>query len=890
MTPVRVLRTLFTLAAVLAAIVVPSVVPAEEAERLPGDAVPTFQAITLNLDAAKNDYTGTTRVMVRVPKATKTIHFHAQEMKLTRVVLKGKGKSWPLTTKEGSWGFTTATAASEIPAGSYTLDIDFSNDFDRRATSLYRVESGGNAYTFTQFEAIDARGAFPCWDEPAYKIPYQVTIAVPAAHEAVSNTPVMSSTTSKGVKTVVFEKTEPLSSYLLCIATGPLEYVPMQGMSIPARIVVPKGSTALAQTAATMTPPLLKALEEYFGRPYPYKKLDLIAVPEFSPGAMENPGAITFGDRFILFDPKTMSTARKRLYAIFAAHEMAHQWFGDLVTMKWWDDLWLNESFADWMSYRIAGKVYPELGVDEYELQHLATVMAEDSRLSTHAIRQPVTNIDNLFEGIQVTYGKGNATIGMFERWMGPDVFRTAIRAYLKKYEWKNAVADDLWAELSAAAGKDVRTPMATFLDQPGIPLVHAELLDGGQVKLTQRRFLGYGVAAPEQRWGIPMTVRYPGGAGVQSHSFLFDQSAATIQLPGLATKAAWIDVNAGGGYYRTSVEPAVLATLSSRAQEILSTPERIRFIDNIGALVLAGEVKGDDFLRTLQGFANDPRPEVVNTLIGSLGQVKGAFVTTDLETPFSVYVRQVLGPAAQRFGWDRKNGEEDEVSILRPTLLDWMADEGRDDAALTRAEQLAQSFRADRGSIDPSLVNVALHLSAIRGHTDLFDEYQKRFEQATAPTDRDPLLEAMGSFRDPALRDRALAYSLGSTVRPHEVFTIPLAVLSRLENRDVVAAWAEKNHKAILDKIPPVYAPFVVYLGFACEQPALDRASSFYAAPEHSAPGMEVELKKMLEAGGDCVKLRAREGPAVARFLTQTAQGIGGNAPAAASGVPRAR
>jgi hypothetical protein len=227
-------------------------------------------------------------------------------------------------------------------------------------------------------------------------------------------------------------------------------------------------------------------------------------------------------------------------------------------------------------------------------------------------------------------------------------------------------------------------------------------------------------------------------------------------------------------------------------------------------------------------------------------------------------------------------------VSILRPTLLDWMADEGRDDAALTRAEQLAQSFRADRGSIDPSLVNVVLRLSAIRGKVDLYEEYQKRFEQATAPTDRDPLLEAMGSFRDPTLRYRALAYSLGPTVRPQEVFTVAQAVVSRLENRAVVAAWAEKNHKAILDKIPPVNAPFVVYMGFSCEQPALDRANSFYAAPEHSAPGMDVELKKMLEAGGDCVKLRAREGPAVARFLT--AQGTGGTAPAAANRVPQAR
>jgi alanyl aminopeptidase len=465
--------------------------------------------------------------------------------------------------------------------------------------------------------------------------------------------------------------------------------------------------------------------------------------------------------------------------------------------------------------------------------------MAEDSRLTTHAIRQPVTNIDNLFEGIQVTYGKG-ATLDMFERWMGADTFRTAIRAYLKKYEWKNAVADDLWAEPRRPRGR-MSDSDGDVPDQPGIPLVHAELLEGGQVKLTQRRFLGYGVAAPgEQHWGIPMTVRYPGATGVQSHSFLFDQPTATIQLPGLATKAAWIDLNAAGGYYRTSVEPAVLATLSSRAQEILSTPERIRFINNVGSLVLAGEVKGDDYLRTLQGFAKDPRPEVVNALIGSLGQVKGAFITTDLETPFSGYVRQVLGPAAQRFGWDRKNGEEEAVSILRPTLLDWMADEGRDDAALTRAEQLAQSFRADRGSIDPSLVNVALRLSAIRGKADLYEEYQKRSSRPRRAHRSRSASRGDGSFRDPALqgsRPSRIAGTDGSTTGGP---TVAQAAVSRLENREVVAAWQRRTTRPSSTRSRRS-TPCLSYMGFACEQLRARSRQCLLRGPEHSAPGMDL-------------------------------------------------
>ena len=878
MTPSRPSRTVPALL-FLALLVGPAVrlAAAEEVHRLQTEIQPTFQEIRLDLDARKQDYAGSVRIELKVATEVQSIQFHAQEMKLTRVLLQDKKAARSLQAKEGSEGLVRAEDGKPIAPGDYTLSIDFTNDFDRRATSLYRLETGGEAYTFTQFEAIDARMAFPCFDEPSFKFPYQMILSVPEAHQAVSNTPIEKTTVRNGVKTLVFRKTKPLPSYLLAIATGPLEFVPMWGLSVPGRIVVPKGSKALAETAAKMTPPILKALEKYFGSPYPYEKLDLIAVPEFSPGAMENPGAITYGDRFILFDPKTMSTGQKRLYAVFTAHELAHMWFGDLVTMKWWDDVWLNESFAEWMGDKIANEVYPDLGVNTRALQELQTAMVMDSRLSTRALRQPVESVANLLQNVDaLTYKKGQAVLGMFERWVGPETFRKGVLAYLKKHRWGNAEAKDLWSSLSEAAGVDLHAPMATFLDQSGIPLVRAEVLDQDRVKLSQRRFLNYGVTTPgdDPLWQIPVTLLYSDGDSARTHSLLLKEGSTTVTLPGLnGKKVAWVYPNAGGGYYRWSVDGPSLHALATAAPKALTTGQRIGFVQTLSALLGAGEIHGDDYISLLAGFGADEDPSVVATLTGQLALIQKAFVDESLEDEFASYVRRVLGPAAQRFGLDRMPGEAQSVSLLRPQLLAWLADEGRDEKALAHAEKLATSFLADRGSIDPSLVGVVLQLSALRGDEARFEDYRKRFEAATAPTDRDPLLAALGSFREPALRERALAYTLNEQVRPHEVFEIPQAMGANPAYEQQVFDWTLAHYDAIVKKIPPVYAPFLVYVGGGCDEGRLGKAKEFFSLPEHTVPGTDVELARMIEGTNDCLGLRAREGGSVKRYLSQVAE-----------------
>ena len=444
--------------------------------RLGRDVLPTFQSVSLRLDAGTSSYTGTTRIEIEVKRPTDTIRFHAEGVVMDKIRLSGSKGAVTLTTSTGTKGLITAKANRSLPAGAYTLDIEFHDTFNTDAVGLYRMEKDGRSYAFTQFEADDAREAFPCWDEPEFKIPYQFTISVPENQIAIANTLPEKETVEKGWKTTVFKTTRPLPSYLLAIATGELETVEIPGLGVPARVVTVKGQSHLTKAAIETTGPLLRALEAYFGSPYPYDKLDLIAVPEYWAGAMENAGAITFRDDVLLLDPATQTVSQLSRLVRINTHELAHMWFGDLVTMQWWDDLWLNESFADWIGDKITQQVYPEFDWELSALQNSQHIMFADAQPSTRAIRQPIESTDNLFENVGLAYDKGKAVLAMFERWIGPETFQKAVIAYLEAHKWGNATADDLWKELDKASGKNVSQVLAGFIEQPGYPLVELQM------------------------------------------------------------------------------------------------------------------------------------------------------------------------------------------------------------------------------------------------------------------------------------------------------------------------------------------------------------------------------------------------------------------------------
>ncbi|HEY3217098.1 MAG TPA: M1 family metallopeptidase [Candidatus Eisenbacteria bacterium] len=849
-------------------------VHAEDPARLGRDVVPTFESIQLDLDAAKTEYSGRVRIDLRAHAPADSFRLHAREMSLTRVTLRGHGAVIPAAWREGETGLLTVRPAKRLAPGTYTLEIAFTNDFNTRATSLYRVATGGNAYVFSQFEAPDAREAFPCWDEPSFKIPWQVTLTVPKAHRAFSNTLAARDTVIGEQRRVVFHRTPPLPSYLLAIATGPLETVPIRGLSVPGRVVTIQGSGRLAAEAARETPAILAALERYFGRKYPYEKLDLLAVPEFTAGAMENAGAVTFREEILLMDPKTMSPSQRRGFIGTTAHELAHMWFGDLVTMEWWDDIWLNESFASWMGDKITDEVAPEFHVGIEQVNGALSAMSTDSRLTAHAIRGSVLATDNLDQIFDVlAYQKGEAVIGMLERWLGPDTFRKGVQSYIKEHASGNATADDLWAALSKAAGRDVSSVAKSFLDQPGVPLVTIETLPDGQVRLSQRRFLNYGLTEPGRAlWRIPVTLRYPLGDRVVAQNLVLDDSVQTVRLENGATPA-WINPNADEkGYYRWLVPPGMLDALAKEAPQRLAPRERIGFVGNLRALLAAGQIHGDQFLNVLSTFAGDPEPEVVQAVVGGIGGVKSAFVTDETRKDFAAYVRRTLRPALDRIGAEPAKDEPQTVALLRPALMAWLGDDGEDSQVLDRARSLAQSYLKDRSSIDPSVADVAIGLAALRGDASLFEAYRQGFESARIPAERQRYLKGLSSFTDPALVGRAMRYALEGPMRPQEVMSIANGVGSRLEFRDLALQWTLEHYDAIVARIPAWHVIYLPWQGGGCSAGRAAKAREFFSVPAHSPVGTAKEVDKMLAVVNDCVSLHEREGAAAARYLSQLA------------------
>lgn len=840
------------------------------ATRLGTDVVPRFQSVELRLDADEDDYTGSTRIELEVRAATDRFRLHAEDMTRQVLRLTGPDGNVALTFEMLDGNIIEVTTRKPLTAGeAYTLDIEFSSPFNTQAIGLYRMEHGGAGYAFTQFEPDDARLAFPCWDEPSFKIPFQLTVTVPEHHIAVSNTPVEAETLADGWRTFRFATTPPLPSYLIALATGTLETVPMPGLGVPGRVVTVKGQSHLAGLAVEMAPPILHALETWFGRKYPYKKLDFIAIPEYWPGAMENPGAVTYADRILLVDPDAATIGARRRLASVIAHELAHMWFGDLVTMEWWDDLWLNESFADWMGDQIAHETFPSFRLDLSTLRAAQNIMSSDARPSTVPIRRPVESTDNLLQDVGLAYSKGKTVLNMFEAWVGPETFRRGVLAYIEANAWGNAEAQDLWGALDEASGKDLSTALASYIEQPGFPLITIAAVEEGKVRIRQERFRNDGVESDNLVWKTPILLKYAGPDGIHTQSVMLDKQTQIVQLEGVSAPA-WIYPNAGGsGYYRWSAPPDMLRLMSEEATAVLSAGERIEFLGNISALLDAGNIDGETYLATLKGFASDDEPLVASSLLGELGAVEMAFIPSELEGAFAAYVSETLGPALALVGMEPRPGEDETVGLLRPQLLNWLGAKAGDKKVLSFAATRTRAYLENPESLDPSLVGVVLRLAARQGDAALFDAFRRRFEAAAVPADRGRYLAALGSFQEEKLIKKALAYTLEGDLRANELFTIPGTVSGSPGGRDRIYQWTKENFDAIAKRLPPQFISFLPFVAGGCSSERLADARTFFSEPSRVAAGTESRLQRVAEQVEDCVRLRAREGAAVATYMS---------------------
>jgi alanyl aminopeptidase len=695
-----------------------------------------------------------------------------------------------------------------------------------------------------------------------------MTITAPMQQVVVFNTPLAKESIGATTKTYAYKRTPPMPSYLLCIAVGPFESVAIPGLSVPGRIYTVKGQKHLTKLAAHYAPPVLDALEAYFGRPYPYEKLDLIGIPEYWPGAMENPGAVTYADNILLVDSEAASISQKRTLVRVHAHEFAHMWFGDLVTMAWWDDLWLNESFADWMGDKITDQLYPELKLDVSELRSVQRLMKGDARPSTVPVRKPVDSTGDIMDGLMLAYGKGKTVLRMVEVWIGEDDFRTGVRRYIDRYAWKNTRANDLFTALSQAADQDLTPILSTFFEQPGYPVVRVDVGSGGVINLSQKRFLNSGIEAEDYLWRVPVRLKISDGETIQTRTLLLDKESERVEVSG---DVDWVMPNQGAyGYYRWSAPAEMIYKIAADPENTMDERERAVFLANVGALLDAGEIGGDEYFTILGSLGNHPNPEVVDGVMDALEAVYGAFVTDEIQDAFAHYVRETLGPALEAHGMSPREGETETVTLMRPRMLRWLGGPGHHEAVREHCVAEALRYIDDPISIDASYAGSCLRVAAIDGDAARYDIYLKKFETTDVPAERSRFLAALGYFSDSALQDRTLEYVAQGNVRPNEVFRIVQGIAKTDKGREKVMRWMMDNYEVLTSRIPTPFHSYMPHFVSGCSEERLQAAQVFFSDPAHIVDGTESNMKKISDRIMDCVTLREREGPRVADYLNK--------------------
>ena len=844
---------------------------ASDPNRLDPTIRPITESLELYLNPAEDKFSGTARIELEFESATNSLRFHAKKIDLGRSTLDGVA----LKLLAGPMDLVTAESGGQITKGRHVLEIAFTNTLNVDGTAIYRTESGGARYIFTQMEPQEARRAFPCWDEPSFKIPWQITLVIPIEFVAVANMPIAQTISFGDKKRVEFGRTPPLPSYLVAFAVGKFESVNAAGQPAPGSVYMVAGQKRLGDLAAREAAPLLSELERYFGIPYPYPKLDHIAAPEFTFGAMENAGLITYRDTFLLFDEKSIDYEQKRLLAEGMAHEMSHMWFGDLVTMQWWDDLWLNESFATWMSYKVAGRVHPDMRFDIKSYQIIGVARAADTQPSVKAIRRTFNAGDNIMEAFdELSYNKGQAILRMAEGWLGEDNFRKALRIYFDKHRWGNARAEDLWAAIADSGERSLDEALRRFVELPGIPQIKFQRLGNDSIEVSQKRYrtiIGKSVA--EQTWHVPIIVRYGGRDSELTGRLLLTNSSAVFKLPGL-DKAEWLYPNAGeSGYFTWNLAPDLTRALKNRAAIPLTPVERLGILNSVHLAVQSGEIGAEQMIGLLLEYANDSEPEILQQVVGTIGVLYGTYVTTDADRrAYAAILRKTLRPILDRLGFEAKPGGEPQWDPLRAQLIQILGIRGEDQDVIQFCRKTAEAQLAEPRSVNGMAADATLMVASWFGDGDWLARVRDAAGKATEPDLRARFLQSCVPFRDETVARQGLDYLLTDAVRPTDVVLAIMPAVARPESASIVFHWIVDRYGALKKKLPEDFMPMLPSLFGSADDALIDKARAFFLDPVRSTPFAEVEFRKVAEAVELRMALRKLHGQAVRRFLTTEA------------------
>ena len=766
--------------------------PDTDPYRLPRTVLPSRYDLTLRPDLDAATFAGTVRIDVEVTEPVTEVVLNAIELEVDEAAaVLGDDRRAASVHLDEATERLHLTFAEPLPAGPAVIDLAFRGILNDQLRGFYRstftdTEGRQRVLATTQFEATDARRAFPCWDEPDLKAAFAVTLEVPDDLLAVSNArEVARQPLEDGWVRVHFAETMVMSTYLVAFVVGPLEATePVTAGGVDLRIVHPIGKGDLAPFALEVGAFCLDHLAAWYDIPYPGDKLDMVAVPDFAFGAMENLGCVTYREVLLLVDPSTATQPELQNVVDVIAHELAHMWFGDLVTMRWWNGIWLNEAFATFMEMRTTDAFRPDwerwVGFGISRSEALDTDALHSTRPVEFEVVSP-DDADGMFDIL--TYEKGAAVVRMLEQYLGEEPFQAGIRRYLDTHRYANTETTDLWDAIEAATGEPTRRIMDTWIFQGGYPLVGAAR-EGDTLVLTQERFTYLPDAEPAT-WAVPVLVAWgTDGGETRTERVLLDGQRATVELGA----ADWVLVNQGGsGFYRVAYAPDLRSALAARAFAVLAPVERYQFVDDLGAAMLAGRLSAPELLEALSAFAEETDLSVWQRIVGALRGLR-RLLDGEAEARLAARAGELLRPAFQRLGPLPVEGESDRDAELRALLFGALGTLADDPDVRARAAELHQAHLADRGAVDPALSAAAAGIVADGGSVEDYEAMVARFEAATDPQEEQRYLHLLFDYDDPGLFQRSLALTLTDAVRSQNA---PYVLRRGLTNRHRgVDAW----------------------------------------------------------------------------------------------------
>ncbi len=856
--------------------------------KLPEWATPLEYKLQLTIDPSQSEFSGAVEIHVELAQATDVVWLHGDDFSISRAAWRDENDVEHVGryTEVGHSGVVKFELGQMVEPQTIALHIAFSRDFATDLAGLYKVERKDGAEIFTQFEATDARKAFPSFDEPRFKVPFTFQLLVPAHLQAVTNTPELQRTVNDGWATLDFAITKPLPTYLVAFAVGEFDIVDggliaanaYRDRPIPFRAIAIKGKGDKLGYAIKHTERMVLALEEYFGREYPYEKLDIIAVPDFSAGAMENAGLITYREQLLLIGDEPTISEQKSYYTVHA-HELAHQWFGNLVTMPWWDDLWLNESFASWMEGKIVDQLRPDLRGLEGDLKSLQRVMDADSLVAARQIREPIkTNgdIDNAFDGI--TYTKGGGVLSMFENYIGEDLFRQGVQLHMQRFAWGNATAPDFIESMAQATEKpELVNAFLSFIEQPGVPLVNVDwhCKEGADAQaalvldLAQSRYFPLGSTGdPQQTWNIPMCVS---AVADDRENFCFILSEAKQQVQfdvGQCPTLVAINKDAAGYYRWTLTETQWEQQLAQLPK--LNNLEHINLVSSLNASIQAGKSSPDRLIQSAAAFEQLASFESKFLPMGSLEMLAEKYASDQEKQAMNRYLKALYGPYLDQLGFDANTALDKSdpalASSTRRNLVDLFATTLKDPelrAALTTSAKQYAGYEADgqiqEDAMNPELVSVALSVAV----QELGEPFYNHLEMLLSTTDdgkqRGRILTGMSATTVPALSDRVLGMVISTDTRMNEKGTMIFGQLRMPETQNNTYEWFKDKYGTLAMFLPDGFLAFAPMIGYDfCSTEQLADLQDFFKDEIKPGSGAERNMAKVTEMITNCATLKA--------------------------------